>query len=51
MYDGPFGEIIDRPATDLVGLCWHNATEALSAGQVQRGLAVFARQVTTRVVT
>ena len=24
MYDGPFGEIIDRPATDLVGLCWHN---------------------------
>jgi hypothetical protein len=36
---------------DLVELCRHDATEAPSAGQVQHRLALFARQVTTRVVT
>jgi hypothetical protein len=45
--DDPLGEIIDQPAMDLVELCWHDATEAMSAGQVYHRLAVSVRQVTT----
>jgi hypothetical protein len=38
----PSGEVIDRPAMDLVELYRHDAAEALSAGQVQQRLAAFA---------
>ena len=48
---GPSPRQVLKIAMDLFELCWHDVREALSDGQVHHRLAVFARQVTTRVVT
>ena len=44
-YEDSFGEVIDRPALDLVELRWHDATETMSAAQFQDWLAAFAGQL------
>jgi hypothetical protein len=44
-YEDQWGEVIDRPALDLVELRWHDATAGMSAGQFQDWLAVFAGQL------
>jgi hypothetical protein len=40
-----WGEIIDRPATELVELRWYDTTAAMSAEQFQEWLATFADHV------
>jgi hypothetical protein len=45
LYEDRWGEIIDRPATDLVELRWYDTTAAMSAEQFQEWLATFAAHV------
>ena len=45
VYEDRWGEIIDRPATELVELRWYDTTAAMSAAQFQDWLATFAGHV------
>ena len=45
VYEDRWGEIIDRPATELVELRWYDTTSAMSAEQFQVWLATFAGQL------
>jgi hypothetical protein len=44
-YEDGWGEVIDRPALDLVELRWHDATATMTAAQFQDWLATFAGQL------
>jgi hypothetical protein len=45
VYEDEWGEIIDRPSSDLVELRWFDSTAQMSAGQFNRWLSIFADQV------
>jgi len=45
LYEDRWGEIIDRPATELVELRWYDTTAAMSAEQFQDWLTTFAAHV------
>jgi hypothetical protein len=45
VYEDRWGEIIDRPATELVELRWYDTTADMSAEQFQDWLATFAGHV------
>jgi hypothetical protein len=45
VYEDRWGEIIDRPAAELVELRWYDSTAAMSAQQFQAWLATFAGHV------
>jgi hypothetical protein len=45
VYEDQWGEIIDRPATDLVELRWYDTTAAMSAEQFREWLQTFAGHV------
>jgi hypothetical protein len=45
LYEDRWGEIIDRPTTELVELRWYDTTAAMSAEQFQDWLATFAGHV------
>jgi hypothetical protein len=42
LYEDRWGEIIDRPAAELVELRWYDTTAAMSAEQFQEWLTTFA---------
>jgi hypothetical protein len=45
VYEDRWGEIIDRPAQELVELRWYDTTAAMSAAQFQEWLKTFAAHV------
>lgn len=45
VYEDQWGEIIDRPAADLVELRWYDSTESMSAQDFQAWLLIFAEHV------
>ena len=42
VYGDQWGEIIDRPSSDLVELRWFDSTATMSKGEFERWLATFA---------
>jgi hypothetical protein len=47
VYEDRWGEVIDRPAEDLLELRWFDTTAAMSHDEFQRWLATFAGCVET----
>lgn len=45
VYEDQWGEIIDRPPTDLIELRWFDTTAAMSKDQFQHWLSTFADHV------
>jgi hypothetical protein len=45
VYEDQWGEVIDRPSSDLVELRWFDTTSGMSAEQFRRWLSTFADQV------
>ena len=45
VYEDEYGEIIDRPSSDLVELRWFDSTSAMSKDQFQSWLSTFADHV------
>jgi hypothetical protein len=45
VYEDEWGEILDRPALDLIELRWFDSTSAMSPDEFKRALATFAEWV------
>jgi hypothetical protein len=45
VYEDSWGEIFDRPDSDLLELRWFDTTETMSAGEFKEWLATFAETV------
>ena len=45
VYEDEWGEIIDRPSSDLIELRWFDTTASMSKEQFQQWLTTFADQV------